>query len=194
MRSYTVASERAGVGGWIPVVALLVAVGHLGKVGAWFAASGRLPFVAGLDQRLPAMFGRLHTRWGSPYVALLVQAAVVAVLILLGQAGTSTEGAYQVYLSITLIPTFIPFLYLFAAAMKGHGSGVKQSSVRWIAAVGFLTTTSAMALAVVPPDNEPDPRLYVIKVVGLAVVVVGAGALLYFLAPAGTGRPVRSLQ
>ena len=45
------------------------------------STAGRLPFVAGLDRYLPAAFGRVHPRWGSPYVALLVQAVIAAVFI-----------------------------------------------------------------------------------------------------------------
>src|SRR5438309_10104534 len=58
------------------VVAILLALGNLGGVGAWLAGSARLPFVAGLDGALPAAFGRIHPRWQTPYVGLLVQGAL----------------------------------------------------------------------------------------------------------------------
>jgi amino acid transporter len=183
MHAYSMASQRAGVSGWIPLIASLVAIGHLGKVGAWSAAGARLPFVAGLDQRLPAAFGRLHPRWGTPHVALMVQAAIIAVLIVLGQAGTTAKGAYDVFLSMTLIPTFIPFLYLFSAAMKDPQGMALVTGTRIAAAFGILSTTSAMLLAVVPPEDDPNPVLYIIKVVGLAIVLIGAGAFLFFLSP-----------
>jgi amino acid transporter len=96
------------------VVAALVVLGGLGQAGAWFAAGGRLPFVAGIDRFLPAAFGRLHPRYGSPYVSLLAQAGVAALFILLGQAGTSVKGAYDVLVSMAIISYFIPYLFMFA--------------------------------------------------------------------------------
>src|SRR5881275_2014505 len=51
------------------VVAILLALGNLGGVGAWLAGSARLPFVAGLDGALPAAFGRIHPRWHTPHLA-----------------------------------------------------------------------------------------------------------------------------
>jgi amino acid transporter len=182
-------SPRAGVSGLLPAVALLVVIGHVGKVGAWSATGARLPMVAGLDKSLPAAFARIHPRWGSPYVALLFQAVIVAVLVVVGQTGTSTKGAYDVFLSMTLIPTFIPFVYLFAAAIKVQwgepGPGRMRTVLgRWAAtsfcSLGLLTTAVSMGLAVLPPTDEPYKGLYVFKVVGLALLLLGAGVLVYF--------------
>lgn len=183
-------SSRAGVSGILPAVALIVVIGHVGKVGAWSATGARLPMVAGLDRSLPAAFARIHPRWGSPYVALLFQALIVAVLVVVGQAGTSTKGAYDVFLSMTLIPTFIPFVYMFAAAIKVQrgdpGPGRMRTPLgRWAAtsfcSLGLLTTVVSLGLAVLPPTDEPDMMLYVVKVVGLAILLLGAGVLVYLL-------------
>jgi amino acid transporter len=188
MQAFERASTRAGVGGLLPIVAIVVVVGHLGKVGAWSATNARLPFVVGVDRHLPATFARVHPRWGTPHVSLLFQAAIVAALVVVGQAGTSTKGAYEVLLSMTLIPTFIPFLFLFAAAIKLQraepGPGRMQSrGGRWatvpLAALGLLTTAGSMVLAVIPPSDEPDRVLYVAKVVGLAALLIGAGVVTY---------------
>jgi amino acid transporter len=190
MQAVDRASARAGVGGLLPAVALLVVVGHVGKVGAWSATGARLPMVAGLDRSLPGAFARVHPRWGSPHVALLFQAGIVAVLVVVGQAGTSTKGAYDVFLSMTLIPTFIPFLYMFAAAIKVQRGEpapgrMRTPAGRWAAislcSLGLLTTAVSMGLAVLPPDDEPDKRLYVAKVVGLAVLLLGAGVLIFLV-------------
>jgi amino acid transporter len=84
-------ARRSGVPWLVPIVAALVVVNVLGAVAGWFAATARLPFVAGVDRFLPEVFGRLHPRWQTPHVALLVQAALAAVFIVLGQAGTSVR-------------------------------------------------------------------------------------------------------
>src|SRR4029450_13648081 len=97
------------------VVAVLVTLNVLGGVGGWFAATARLPFVAGIDRYLPAAFGRMHPKRKTPHVALLVQAALALVFVFLGQAGTSVRGAYDALVSMGIISYFIPFLFMFAA-------------------------------------------------------------------------------
>src|SRR5439155_10155436 len=78
---------------WLaPIVAALVTLNALGGVGGWFAATARLPFVAGIDRFLPPAFGDLHPRWRTPYVALLVQAAIAGLFVFLCQAKTSAHG------------------------------------------------------------------------------------------------------
>ena len=51
----------------------------------------------------------------------LTQAAITAVFVFLGQAGTSVRGAYDALVAMTIIWYFIPFLLLFAAAIKLRG-------------------------------------------------------------------------
>ena len=64
------------------------------------------------------MFGELHPKWRTPYVALLVQAVIALVFVFLGQAGTSVHGAYDALVSMGIIAYFIPFLFMFAAMIK----------------------------------------------------------------------------
>ena len=37
----------------------------------------------------------VHPQWGTPWAALVLQAAITAVFVFLGQAGTSVRGAYD---------------------------------------------------------------------------------------------------
>lgn len=185
MQAIEEASSRCGISGWTSIVAVLVVIGHLGKVGAWSATGARLPFVAGLGGRLPTVFAQLHPRWKTPYIALIIQAAIVAVLTVLGQAGTNTKGAYDVFLSMTLIPTFIPFLFLFAAAMRIRKRTRSPTGLAVLAVMGFTTTLASSILAVVPAADEANQYLYVTKVIGLAIVLVGVGAGIYLLSNRG---------
>src|SRR5262249_31335425 len=79
MQAIQAMTRRIGFGWVAPIAAALVTLNALGGVGGWFAATARLPFVAGIDRFLPPAFGRVHPRWRTPYVALLVQAAIAAV-------------------------------------------------------------------------------------------------------------------
>jgi len=188
MDSMVILSNRVHLG-WIAILAgTLVAVGSIGQCGAWFAASARLPFVAGLDRYLPPAFGRVHPRWGTPYVALLVQAAISVLFILLSQMGTGVQGAYNVMVSVSVISYFIPYLIMFAALIRVQRTpappgifrlpGGKRVAIL-LAAVGFATTAVSVALALIPDPSDPSPTLSVVKVVGFTVVLVGVGVVLY---------------
>lgn len=188
LQAISKAEERLGLTGVAPVAALLMTVTCLGSVGAWLAAVARIPFVAGIDRYLPESFARLHPRWGSPYVALLTQAAVTVVFVILGQAGTTVKGAYDVLISMTFLVTFIPFLFVFASAVKLHIEPPPPGAIRipggratiiLLASVGFLTTLGSMALTVIPAPDEPRKLLAVTKIVGLTALLVATGVGVY---------------
>jgi glutamate:GABA antiporter len=190
MQAIQAMSAKVGLAWLVPIVAALVTLNALGGVGGWFAATARLPFVAGIDRFLPAAFGDLHPRWRTPYVALLVQAAIAALFVFLGQAGTSVHGAYDALVSMGIIAYFIPFLFMFAAMIHLQKEPAGPDVMRVpggrpvaiaLASLGFLVTAISIVLACVPPDDEPDKMLAVIKVVGSSVVLVAVGAVIYFL-------------
>ena len=181
---------RLGLSGIAPVAAALITITCLGSVGAWFEAVARIPFVAGLDHFLPESFGRMHPRWGSPYVALITQAVITVLFVVMGQAGTSVRGAYQVLVSLTVIVTFIPFLLLFAAAIKlAHAPAIPgtlrlpggPTAVVAFSLLGLVTTTSGILLSLVPAESEPNKPLAVAKVLGTTLLVLGSGVLVYAL-------------
>jgi amino acid transporter len=181
-------SARVGIAWLGSVLAAFVTLNAVGGVGGWFAATARLPFVAGIDRFLPEAFGRLHPTWRTPYVALLVQAAIAALFIFLGQAGTSVRGAYDALVSMALIAYFIPFLFMFAAmiAVQREPAGPEvirapggPAVAKALAALGFLVTTVSIVLACIPADEEPNKALAVIKVVGSSAVLVAVGAFVY---------------
>jgi amino acid transporter len=194
MRAIETASAQVGLGWLTPLVAGLIVVGGLGQAGAWFAASGRLPFVAGLDRFLPAAFGRVHPRYHSPHVSLLTQAAVAAGFIFLGQAGTSVKGAYDVLVSMAIVSYFIPYLFMFASMIRLQGEPAGPEVMRVpggsrvaiaVALIGLCTTSLTIGLALVPAADEPNKALAVAKVAGLTLLLVLAGAAVYHT---GRGR------
>jgi amino acid transporter len=110
--------------------------------------------------------------------------------VFLGQAGTSVKGAYDVLVSMGIITYFIPYLYVFAAMFKVQYEQADPEVIRvpggkpvarFIACVGFATTSFTIALSLVPSPEETNKLLAVIKIVGLSGVLVGIGWLLYFL-------------
>src|SRR5207302_2611441 len=181
MQAITKTAERIGWQGVIPFAAFMIALSNLGATGAYLAAVARLPFVAGIDRFLPPVFGALHPRWRTPWVALVVQAALGAVFVFLGQAGTSVKGAYDVLVSMGVITYFIPYLYLFASMLKLQSEPAKKEVIHvpggkpvayTVAVVGFFITLLTILLSILPPADEPNKPLAVFKIVG------GCGALL----------------
>lgn len=188
MQAVQAMSRRVGAAWLAPIVAVLVTVNALGGVGGWFAATARLPFVAGIDRFLPPAFGRLHPRWRTPYVALLVQAAVAALFVWLGQAGTTVGGAYEVLVSMGIITYFVPFLFMFAAMIKLQRERAGPDVMRVpggspvavaLAALGFAVTALSIVLASVPSADEPNKALAVTKIVGSSAALVALGAVVY---------------
>jgi amino acid transporter len=176
---------------WITAFAALAyTVGNVGGVGAWLSGPARVAFVIGLDRYFPPAFGRVHPRWGTPYIAILVQASLATVALLLSVLGrgTKVETVYLILLDTQLLIYFIPFVYLFlsliihrrrdkaAGASRGVGSAVA------IGGCGAMVTIFAMVIATIPPSGTENPALFFIKVVGGAAFFVAIGGYLYWRA------------
>jgi amino acid transporter len=194
------AADRIGVPWITPVAALLTAVGGIGGVGAWLAASGRLTFVAGVDRFLPPAFARLHPRWHTPHVALITQGVGAALFAVLGQAGTGVKGAYDALVAMTAIAYFIPILGLFAAHLalqrEPAGPGVLRAPggrpvALLMGALGFATTAVSMVLAMIPPADSTNKALATWKVIGGTLLLIVLGSALYLRGRWAAGRRER---
>jgi len=200
MDALTALGDRLGLEGLTPVAAFLIMVSTLGGVGVWLAAPARLPFVAGIDHYLPRAFGRLHPRYNTPYVALLLQAGVAAVCAVLGQAGETPKKAYEILVSLGIIANFLPYLVMFAAMIwlqrEPAGAGVMRVPggkpvAILCGGVGFCTSAMAVVLAGTPPAGEPHPARYLVKVVGLSALLVATGVVTYVVGSINKRRMAR---
>jgi amino acid transporter len=180
--------EKMGLGFLAGISALLIALGGLGGISSWLAGSSRVPYVAGIDRYLPPTFGRLHDRWGTPHVALLVTGGISSAIILFGFIGSSVEETYSQLALFTTIVYFIPYLYLFASLVRlSVPSGVVPGVIPvpggrigalLVGGVGFLTTAVAIAFAFVPPEGTNAP-LFVGKIAGGCVALLIIGGIFY---------------
>jgi amino acid transporter len=190
MQALSKVAGRMGLAPIAPAIAVLVTLSSIGGVSAWFAASARIPFVAGVDRFLPSAFGRLHPRWRTPYVALGVQALIATVFIFLGQAGTSVKGAYEFLVSVGVLSYFLPFVFLFGSMIRiqqepaGPGvmrvPGGKPVAIT-LAILGLATTAISSVLACIPASDEPHKVLAVVKVLGSSAMMVAIGAIIYWI-------------
>jgi amino acid transporter len=186
------AGARHGMAWLGPPVALLMTVAGLGGLGAWLIGTARLLFVGGLDKYLPPIFGALHPRWKTPYVALLVQAGLAGIFILASAAGSTVKEAYLVLVEATLITYFIPYLYMFASAIRlrreiaATPGGIPVpggAAGSWISnGVGLATTLLAIGLALVPPSGTANKLAFFSKVFVESFGFVGVGYVLYAVA------------
>jgi glutamate:GABA antiporter len=174
------------------LAAMLVTVGNAGGVGSTVAGIARVPFVVGIDRYLPKEFGKIHPKWRTPYVSIIVQAVASALVLLLSQINETTRGAYQVVIDITIILYFIPFLYMFAAAVKLASRPDRLTNTHavlipggkagvWIASgLASGVTLLSIIVSVFPPGDSSNRLLFVIKVVGTTLVAVAFGLILYY--------------
>jgi len=189
---------RLGVHGVTSTAAALIAISNIGAAAAFLAAAARLPFVAGMDGFLPPVFGRIHPRWHTPYASVLAQGIIGILFVFLGQAGTTVKGAYDVLVSIGVITYLVPYQFLFASLIRLqrepagpeviHVPGRKPGAIV-LATIGFCTVTFAILLSLIPAPEEPQKALVVLKVVGAASVLIGLGAVVYWV-----GRSTRQSQ
>ena len=174
------------------VAAILVTVGNAGGVGSTVAGIARVPFVVGIDRYLPAAFGKIHPRWKTPYISILVQAIASGIILLVSQINDSTRGAYQFLIDAAIILYFIPFLYMFAAVIKlarrkdrkgnphavlvpGGFAGV------WISGgLGFIVVLIGIFVSLVPPGDSTNKLGFELKLVGGTIASILLGLVLYW--------------
>ena len=187
-RAIAAVQDKMGFGLLAGASAFLIALGGMGGVGSWLAGSSRIPYVAGIDRYLPTAFGKVHPRFGSPHIALLLTGGISSLVILLGFVGSSVKEAYEELALFTTIVYFIPYLYLFASLIKlGVGStppgvipipGGRAGTIA-VGTVGFLTTAVAIVFALFPPPDTTRPLVYEAKILGGCALLLGCGWLLY---------------
>jgi amino acid transporter len=187
----TFGSAALGIAWFGMLAALLVTVGNAGGVGATVAGVARVPFVAGIDHYLPSYFGKIHPKWKTPYISILIQAVISAAILVLSQINATVIGAYQFLVDMAVILYFIPFLYMYAAAIKlayrpdrdADGQAVLVPGGKagiWISgSLAFLITLGSMALAMIPPGGE-NTFVFEAKLIGCTVAFVGTGLILYW--------------
>ncbi len=195
-------SAHLGVGWLLVPIALFVGLNAVGGAASNLTANARLPFVVGIDRYLPAAFGWVHPRYRTPWVAITALGVLGIVMAVLSQAGTSVRGAYNVMVSMTVLSTIVPFLFIFGAMIRLQSRPV-PAGVRRIpggkpvaialASLGLACTLVTIALSVVPSGDEPNKPLAIVKVVGGMFVLVGAGVVVFVGAKLKARREAKAL-
>src|SRR5437868_2883810 len=180
---------------WVaPLCAALYSIGNLGSMGAWLIGPARVAFVIGLDHYFPKAFGVVHPRWHTPYVAILVQATLGTIFLLVSVLGkaTSVEDVDLFLLDTQILIYFIPYLYLFIVFLIHRRRSENATQVvlapggsigGWlIGSSGMIVTLFAMIIATIPPPDIGDSLLFRLKVIGGALGFILIGGLIYWRA------------
>lgn len=185
-----VLASRVGAEWLMAPLALLVGLNAVGSAAAYLSSTSRLPFVAGLDHYLPPAFGWIHSRYRTPWVAIISYGLAGTVVALLGQAGTTVHGAYDVLVSMAILLYFLPYLFLFASMIRLQREpagpevrrvpGGKPVAIT-LASIGLASTMLTIFLSVIPAEEEPHKVIAVIKVVGGTAVMLGIGVVLFLI-------------
>jgi len=174
------------------LAAALVTLGNAGGVGSTVAGVARVPFMVGIDRYLPAAFGKIHPRWKTPYISILVQAVISGVILLLAQVNENMRGAYQILVDAATILYFIPFIYMYAAAIKLYARPDRRENrsavlipggrfgVCLAGGLGLLVVIAGIVLSFIPPGDTSSKFLFETKLVAGTALSVFLGLILYY--------------
>lgn len=188
----TVGSMALKIGALGMLAAVLVTVGNAGGVGSTVAGIARVPFVVGIDRYLPAAFGKIHPKWKTPYISILVQATVSGAILLGSQINDTTRGAYQFLIDAAIILYFIPFLYMFAAVIKLARRKDRNENEQAVlvpggrvgvwscGGLGFAVVLLGILVSLVPPGDSSDKVGFEMKLVGGTLASILLGLVLYW--------------
>jgi amino acid transporter len=180
-------AQRVGVVWIVAPFAFLLSLSIAGIGSAWLGGSARIPFVAGLDSYMPRWLGNIHSKYRTPYAALIVHAFVSLALVLMNFWGSGVQESFQRLLSLAVVLQLIPFLYMFAALLKlalaPDFQKVRYSKTTLLlsGASGLLTTILGIGLAFFPTQQITSLFSYEVWMCGGTLLFVGMAAFFFFV-------------
>jgi glutamate:GABA antiporter len=179
---------KVGVAWIIAPFAVMLSLSIAGIGSAWMGGSARIPFVAGLDSYMPSWMGRVHPKYATPHAALIVQAIVSLILIVINfTASGGVQEAFQTMLSLAVVLQLVPFLYVFAALLKFalrrdlSGGRYGRGTLIFAGLSGFLTTALGIALAFFPAKQITSLWKYEVKMFGFTAFFLALAAFFFFV-------------
>lgn len=146
-----------------PVIAIALMFGVLAGVLTWVAGPSKGLLAVGRAGYLPKFFQKTNKN-GVQKNILFIQGGVVTFLSLLFVVMPSVQSFYQILSQLTILLYLIVYLLMFASAIKlryimpkeerPFSVGRKSNVLMWIVAgVGFLASTMAFVLSIIPPSQ-----------------------------------------
>ncbi len=175
-----------GLGWTVLPVGIFIAVSIVGSTSAWLSGSARIIFVSGIDRYLPKVFGKVHSEYKTPHIALVAIAALSSALIAMSFAGgTTVKEAYVTLLDLAVVLQMISYLYLYASLARvafgnTRGAGFYgKRRIRFAAVSGLVTTTLGMIVAFVPSRQVSSVWRFELKMFLTSAAFMGLAAGLF---------------
>jgi amino acid transporter len=184
LQAINVMSSRTGLAGVVAPLALLECIAILGTASAWFSGAARLPFVAGVDRYLPPIIGRVHPRYHTPYVSLILFAVLSSLLIGSSFLGVSVGEAYLTMLDLAVILQLAPSAYMFLALLKhtwskGAVLNANKAYLTANAVSGLAVTFVGLIVAFIPSRQVNSVWIFEGKLIAACLIVFGAALFFY---------------
>jgi amino acid transporter len=187
-----------GLGNLLATAAiLLVQMRLLGATSYLFTGVTRLPMTAGWDHLIPAWFARLSQRNQTPTNSIVTSAALIALLLTLGNLGVAAAEAFQVFANASAELYALAYLAMFAIPILG-AKALRQRLPTWVAftsAVGFAFTVFCFILEAYPFVSVVNARAYAAKILGTTLLTNIIGLVFYYSRKkksSGTEVPLQS--
>jgi APA family basic amino acid/polyamine antiporter len=140
-RPIALAAERT-IGSWAAtIIAFAAIIAGLGTLNGWILMAGRIPVSAARDGIFFPALARLHPRYGTPHVSLII-ATLIGSLSLGLYFTDTTLGVFDTIVQLSVLTTLLPHLYTAAAEWMlrrrgdlspGMGGGWRTQVVAMIA-------------------------------------------------------------
>ena len=166
---------------WLAALVVLVElIGLLGCGAAWLAAPARVPFAIGIDRYLPKAFGAVHPRYGTPFVALLVQALIATALIFINTWGTTLKDAYVALLSGSIVLVMVTYAYLLLAWRRLSIGENRRRNL--LSGLGLTAIGLATVFCLIPPPTVENVFKFEASLIGSVLFLLTCGLVVYLFA------------
>jgi amino acid transporter len=159
------------------------------------SGSARVAYAAAREGQWPSPLGRLHRRYRTPHVALIVQGVIASLIFLsslfltVGGGATTVQESYDILVNLTIVVYFVPYVYLFLGLTRLLAAGERTIAIYATAAMGLLATIVSMLLVLVPPSGTANVLNYEANLILQTGGVIATGFGLYVWAKRqGRGR------
>ena len=184
-------SKMVGNGGlhWIvPALALVLSISVAGVAAAWLEGPARIIFAAGLDRYLPSALGKVHPRFSSPYVSLILYGVLCSIVIVMSFAGVTVKEAYLTMLDLAVILGLLQYVYMYASLIR-FASGKEPASSYYYkrgvlltaGVIGFVTTSLGMILAFIPSRQIDSIWKFEAKLIFFCALFLGVGLTFFWI-------------
>ena len=171
----------------IPPFALVLSISIVGISSAWLSGSARIPFVAGLDSYLPESLGKIHPKYATPYIAIIVHATFSALFLGMSFLGAGVKEAFVTMLDLAVVLQLVPFLYMYGALLKlakhtAPDEGYYSKTTLLLAGgCGLATTILGIGVAFVPSHQIESIRLFEMKMCAGTLFFAGLAWFFFFV-------------